>query len=278
MCDVETINGVIRCTPADDQKPDSLGSSRDPTKGALVQAPAPLRVISALPDPPFEDTSGGAAVGFDRDLMNRVAAALGRQVEFASYDGQDFDGIFALLDSGAADVVASGATITEHRRRLALFCDPYVRSGQSLVVNPSRSPDLHTIDDLAGRVVGVQRGNTSQPVVERLLREGRLGDVRLYGYPDIRRALDDVEAGRTDGFMKLEPVMRWMIRDRPALRLVQAGITREELAVAVGRGDSELAGRINVALRALAADGTLRRLGLAWLGLEIPGTRTEVPT
>ncbi len=236
----------------------------------------PLLVVSALPDPPFEDESEVGIVGFDPDVMRAIGDRLGRRVSFDRYGGGDFDGIFALLDSGDADVVASGATITEHRRGLALFCDPYVWSGQSLVVNPTRTPDLRSIDDLSGRTVGVQHGNTSQPVVQRLHADGRLGRVQVYGYPEIRRALDDVESGRIDGFMKLEPVMRSLIRDRPALRLVQVGITDEVLAVAVRSGEHALARAINAALAAMRGDGTLDRLGRRWLGTDIPGTHTRV--
>jgi hypothetical protein len=53
---------------------------------------------------------------------------------------------------------------------------------------------------------------------------------------DILRALDDLEAGHVGAVMKLEPGMRWPIRACPCLGVVQAGITEEHLAVAVGRG------------------------------------------
>ena len=236
-----------------------------------------LRVGSALPDPPFElDGPEGGAVGFDPAVMQAVAAALGREFVLVRYAADDFDGIFAGLDRGDYDVVASGATITDHRRTLARFCRPSVRSGQSLVVDHDRNPDLHGVDDLAGRTVGVQHGNTSEPVADELARTGRIAGVRRYAYRDILVALDDLAAGRIDAFMKLEPVMRWLTRDRPSLAVVQTGITREELGVAVRRDDAGLAGRIDDALDGLRADGTLARLGRQWLGTGEPGTTTSV--
>ena len=79
-------------------------------------------------------------------------------------------------------------------------------------------------------------------------------------------ALGDLEAGRLDAFMKLEPVMRWLIRDRPDLRLVQAGLTDERLAVAVRLDNAALAEAIDGAQRRLAANGALVELGRRWLG------------
>ena len=236
-----------------------------------------LRVGSALPDPPFERVGeAGEPVGFDPAVMRAVAARLGRTFVQVRYEADDFDGIFAGLDRGDYDVVASGATITEHRRTLARFCRPYVRSGQSLVVDEQLRPDVRGVDDLAGLTVGVQRGNTSEPVADRLARDGRIAGVRRYAYRDILTALDDLAAGTIDGFMKLEPVMRALTRDRPTLAVVQSGITHEDLGVAVRPDDAALAGDVDRTLDELRADGTLERLGREWLGTDVPGSTTSV--
>ncbi|MEJ2862044.1 ABC transporter substrate-binding protein [Actinomycetospora flava] len=235
-----------------------------------------LRVGSALPDPPFELDQGSETVGFDPAVMAEVAARLRRTFVQVRYEADDFDGIFAGLDRGDYDVVASGATITEHRRTLARFCRPYVRSGQSLVVDRQLHPDVRGVDDLAGLTLGVQRGNTSEPVADGLARDGRIAGVRRYAYRDILTALDDLAAGTIDAFMKLEPVMRALTRDRPTLAVVQAGITHEDLGVAVRSDDTALADDVDRALDALRADGTLERLGREWLGTDVPGSTTAV--
>ncbi len=204
------------------------------TPPVILQAGV-LKMAAAFPDPPF-DIPGEPATGFDVELMRAVAGELGLELKVESFSGDGFDGIFAGLADGAYDVVASGATVTEHRQAMALFCRPYVRSGQSLVTNARRLPDLLSVDDLRGRSLGVQDGNTSQPVAQRLQAAGKVAKVQTYAYHDILSALDDLEAGRIDAFMKLEPVMRWLIRDRPSLRVVQHGITDERLAVAVRLG------------------------------------------
>jgi len=232
----------------------------------LGKAASPLRVGAALPDPPFELMTAAGRAGFDVELMRRVAARLGREWRLVRYEGADYDGIFAGLDDGRYDCIASGTTITPDRERLADFCAPYVVSGQSLVVDPARHPNVHGVGDLKGLVIGVQRGNTSQPVADRLVAEHRAARVRVYAYDEIGQALDDLSTGGCDAFMKLAPVTEWLVRDRPRLRVVQTGITRERLGVCVRRGDAALRDAIDQAQAALVRDGTLGALVTQWLG------------
>jgi polar amino acid transport system substrate-binding protein len=226
-----------------------------------------LAVGAAMPDPPFELMLGGKPVGFDIELTQLIAARLGRTWRLVRYDGSDFNGIFAGLESGSYDCVASGTTITPERRRLADFCDPYVVSGQSLVVDAGRHPDVRSIANLGGLTIGVQQGNTSQPVADRLVAEGKAARVKVYAYGEIERALADLTTGGCDAFMKLAPVTAWLVRDRPRLKVVETGITREVLGMCVRCGDHALRGAINESQRSLLEDGTLPRLVTKWLEL-----------
>ena len=228
--------------------------------------PTVLRVGAALPDPPFELWTASGPAGFDIDLMRLIAKALGRSWQLVRYTGGDFNGIFAGLQAGDYDCIASGTTITPQRQAVADFCAPYVLSGQSLVVDVTRHPDVRSVDDLRGLVIGVQQGNTSQPVADRLVAEGRAARVRVYAYDDIAKALDDLSSGGCDAFMKLAPVMHWLVRDRPKLRVVQTGITRELLGVSVRKGNADLRDAIDRAQRTLRDNGTLARLVEHWLG------------
>jgi polar amino acid transport system substrate-binding protein len=231
-----------------------------------ADAAAPLRVGAALPDPPFELMAADGPAGFDVVLMQRIAALLGRAWQLVPYTGADFNGIFAGLDAGTYDCIASGTTITAEREQVADFCAPYVVSGQALVVDVARHPQVHGTADLRGLVVGVQQGNTSQPVADRLVAEGRAGRVRVYPYDAIEKALDDLSSGGCDVFMKLGPVLEWFVRDRPRLKVVQTGITQERLAICVRRGNSSLRESIDTAKAALGKNGTLQALADEWLG------------
>ena len=236
------------------------------TGATAPSAAQALRVGAALPDPPFEFTGKDGPAGFDIELMRRIAAKIGRTWQLVPYTGADFNGIFAGLGDGRYDCVASGTTITPGRQAIADFCAPYCLSGQSLVVDTMRHPSVRSIDDLKGLMIGVQKGNTSQPVADKLVAEKRAAGVKVYAYDEIETALGDLSTGGCDAFMKLAPVTHWFVRDRPRLAVVQTGITRELLGVCVRKGDTALRDAIDAAQAALARDGTLGVLIKQWLG------------
>ena len=234
--------------------------------GHAAAAALPLKIGAALPDPPFEFVGADGPSGFDIALMQRIAQKLGRSWHLVRYRGADFNGIFAGLDSDSYDCIASGTTITPERENIADFCAPYAVSGQSLVVDVTRHPNVHGIADLAGLVIGVQQGNTSQPVANKLVAEHRAARVRVYAYDQIARALDDLSSGGCDAFMKLAPVMEWFVRDRPKLKVVEVGITRELLGICVRKGNAALRDAVGKAQAELMADGTIPALIKQWLG------------
>src|SRR5689334_15498459 len=211
-----------------------------------------LRVGAAFPDPPFNGMPANG--GLDIDLLTAIAEALGAAVEFIPYEGADFNGIFDGLGT-AYDCVAAGTTVTAERETKAQFVPPYLISGQSLAVDTVRLPEVKSIDDLAGLTIGVQQGNTSQPIAEALVAHGKAQRVRVYG--TIRTALTDLTTGGCDAFMKLAPVLTELVKPLPGVEVVQRGISVEDIALAVGLDDQALLARITVAQTELECNGTL---------------------
>ena len=66
--------------------------------------------------------------------------------------------------------------------------------------------------------------------------------------------------------MKLAPVTARFVRDRPKLKVVQVGITTEQLGICVRKGNAMLRAAIDRAQAELAAGGTLAALVAEWLG------------
>ncbi|MCV7283179.1 amino acid ABC transporter substrate-binding protein [Mycolicibacterium flavescens] len=223
-----------------------------------------LRVGVAAPDPPFNSMPDGD--GLDLDLMRAIGDKIGATVEFVDYEGADFTGIFDALGDGAYDCVAAGTTVTPERERNATFVAPYLISGQALAVDSRRLPEVTSVDDLDGLIIGVQRGSTSQAIAERLVDDGRAGAVRVYDYNAVRTALTDLSSGGCDAFLKLAPVLTELVKPLPGVEVVQRGITVEDIAIAVAPGNQALLGRLTVAQAELEAEGALQRIRRKWLG------------
>jgi polar amino acid transport system substrate-binding protein len=222
-----------------------------------------LRVGVAYPDPPFNGIANG---GLDIDLIQAVAAAMGMTVELIAYEGSDFNGIFDELTAGRYDCVIAGTTVTPERQRRAAFAPPYLTSGQSLAVDTERLRTVRSIDDLTGLTIGVQQGNTSQPIAEHLVADGKARAVRVYDYGSIRTALTDLTTGGCDAFMKLAPVLTELVRPFAGVEVVQRNISKEDIAIAVSLDDDTTLQRITTAQAELEDDGTLQGIRRTWLG------------
>jgi ABC-type amino acid transport substrate-binding protein len=223
-----------------------------------------LKVGAAFPDPPFNGLPDDT--GLDIDLMTAIAELLGATAEFIPYQGTDFNGIFDALNTGAYDCVTAGTTVTPEREKKASFVPPYLISGQSLAVDTMRLPHVRSIDDLHGLTIGVQQGNTSEPIADRLVAAGKASRVRVYDYGTIRTALTDLTTGTCDAFMKLAPVLTELVTPIPRVETVQRGISVENIAIAVPIADQGLLRHITAAQEELEQDGTLQRMRRKWLG------------
>jgi polar amino acid transport system substrate-binding protein len=231
--------------------------------------PGVLQVGSAFPDPPFEVEINGTDTGFDADLMQHICQGLGLKWHLEKYTGDNFNGIFDGLTEGRFDAVASGTTITPDREQGVLFSDPYLEFNQALVVNVARTPEIKSVADLRGQVVGIQSGNTSDIVARKLLAAGDIQDIRYYPYHGILTALDDLSAGRIGAFIKLFPVAAWLVKDRRDLAVVEQIPTHEKLGIAFAKNNTELFTAVNKGLADMKASGLFDALSRKWLG-ELP--------
>lgn len=232
----------------------------------LTRVPGVLAVASAFPDPPFEVEAAGGDTGFDAELMQQICAELGLAWRLVKYTGDDFNGIFDGLANGSYDAVISGTTITREREQVALFSTPYLEFNQGLAVNAARTPQIKSLDDLRGQVVGIQVGNTSDIVARKLLAQGAIADIKYYPYHGIAAALDDLTAGRIGALIKLFPVLTWLVKTRPGLAVVQQIPTHEQLGIAFARTNTALCAAVNKALADLKARGSFDALCRKWLG------------
>jgi polar amino acid transport system substrate-binding protein len=230
----------------------------------LTLQPGVLSVASAFPDPPFEVAVDGKKTGFDAELMRPICDDLGMTLHPVRYSGDNFNGIFDGLGDGSYDAVISGTTITRERERVALFSDPSLEFDQGLPVNVRRNSQIESSDDLRGRVVGIQVGNTSDIVARKLLTRGAIGDIKYYPYHGILTARDDLSAGRIGALIKLFPVLSWLVKDRSELAVIEQIPTHEKLGIAFAKTNLELCKAVIESLASIKENGTFETLRREW--------------
>ena len=105
-----------------------------------------LIMVTNATFPPYEYVDKGKIDGIDPEIVRRIAQRLGYELEIQD---MAFDAIIAAVQSGKAQIAASGITVTEDRKQKITFTDSYVIAAQVMIV-PENSP-IKSEKDLKGK-------------------------------------------------------------------------------------------------------------------------------
>ena len=207
--------------------------------------------------PPFEFIDeNGNLTGFEVELMPLVGEHVGVTM---TVENIPWDTIFAGLANGQYDGVASGVTITEERKMTMDFSTPIASQGQVVIV--MTESDVQSVNDLAGRKVGVQIGTTGDFALDDYNVEKRQ-------YDDIGLAILDMVNGNIDACVCDSIIASDFVlaneNYKGMLRTAGEPFTSEEIAIAVKKGNTELLNLINEGLEAMKADGSYDDLKAKW--------------
>ncbi|GAB3600070.1 basic amino acid ABC transporter substrate-binding protein [Microbacterium tumbae] len=210
-----------------------------------------LTVCSDIPYAPFEfegGDNGTGYTGFDIDLLNAIAEKLDLTL---SVQDVGFDALQSgtTLANGTCDIGASAMTITEERKANIDFSDPYYDSLQSLLVRSDSG--ISSIDDLDGKLVGVQQGTTG----EAYANENAAG-AQILQFPSDGELWPAIQAGTIDAILQDQPVNLEHEKADDAYAIVETYDTEESYGFAFAKGEkTELLDAVNTALQELRDGG-----------------------
>ncbi len=199
--------------------------------------------------PPFEYVGDdGNPDGFDIALIKAIGEKTGMEVQIQD---MEFDSLVSSI-GGKIDVAIAGMTVTEERMKTVDFSDSYYEAVQDVIV--PKGSAIATADDLKGLKVGVQLGTTGEFIAEDI--EG----AEISAYNKAVDAVNDLNNGRVDCVIvdkNPAEVFGAQFSDKvDVLPGTQFDFEPENYAIALPKGNTELADRINNALKELKADGT----------------------
>lgn len=259
---------LAACGGEDAEQPDGEGSPTGAATGELdLVNEGQLTVCSDIPYPPFEFTTDeGDYAGFDIDLMREIATALDLELNVRE---TPFDGIFASLETGECDVVASAVTITEEREQQMDFTDPYFDADQSLLIRAEDSDQYSTLDDLAGESIGVQTGTTGAQYAEENAPE----DSQIIEFEDAGAMFAAIETGEVAALLQDFPVNAERAAQDENFEVTETFPTGEQYGFAVQQGDDALREAINGELERMRDDGTYDEIFEEYFGQSPDETR-----
>jgi polar amino acid transport system substrate-binding protein len=217
--------------------------------------------VAAEPYPPFTvKGADGKWSGWEVDLMNAVCAEAKLQCEMTE---TAWDGIIASLTSKKIDVIWSSMSITAERMQTINFTTMYYNT--PTVIIGAKNGDLNiTPDHLAGKTVGVQVSTVHEKYVQKYF--SAKSTVKTYQTQD--EVNQDLAAGRVDYVQAdggtLDAFLKTDAGKACCELKAQVPDDSEVLGVGVGGGvrkeDTELKGKIDAAIMALAKSGELEKI------------------
>ena len=201
--------------------------------------------------PPYEmTTDAGAFEGIDIDTAQAIADKLGLELQI---DDMDFDAALLSVQQGKADIAMAGVTVTDERKNVMDFSDSYATGIQSIIV-PEGS-DIASPDDLAGKMIGTQRGTTGY-----IYCSDDFGDNAVVAYDDGLTAVQALNNGQVDAVVIDNAPAKEFVAANPGLVLLDTSYAEEDYAIGMAKGNTALEDAVNAALEELKADGTLQSI------------------
>ncbi|MFK2825417.1 transporter substrate-binding domain-containing protein [Bacillus sp. B190/17] len=200
--------------------------------------------------PPFEFEEGGEYKGIDIDLINAIAENQGFQIEFSP---MDFGGIIPAMQAGQLDIAIAGMSITDERKKIVDFSDPYFDAGITLVVKKDNE-NIKAVSDLKGKTVAVKKGTVGAKFAQE--HAGKEG-FQVTQFNDSPAMFQEVVNGNADALIEDYPVIAYAIAQKElGLKVVGERLNGDQYGIAVLKGKNpELLEKINKGLAGLKKNG-----------------------
>ena len=237
----------------------STASSAASSEAASTSAAAELTTVEAgkltmatnATFPPYEmTTDSGEIEGIDVDTAKAIAEKLGLELQI---DDMDFDAALLSVQQGKADIVMAGVTVTDERKAVMDFSDSYATGIQSVIV-PEGS-DIASVDDLAGKKIGTQRGTTGY-----LYCSDDFGEDAVVAYDNGLTAVQALNNGQVDAVVIDNEPAKAYVESNPGLKILDTSYAEEDYAIGMNKSNTALLEAVNAALEELKADGTLQAI------------------
>ena len=258
---------------------------------AVAQAPRKVHFATEGAFAPWNYTNpDGSLGGFEIELYKDLC---GRAKLDCDIQAQAFDGTIPALQAGKFDAIISGMSITPKREEVVLFTVPYGSTGQTFATSKTGSlvdlPDRGALFSLTsneaaaiaevkklapmlkGKVMGVQTASIASAFVDRYLK----GVVEVREYKTTDQHDLDLAAGRVDLVMASAAYLASaaakagnddMILTGPRF---QGGLLGRGSAIGLRKDDTELKAKLDAAIQAATADGTITRLSDKYFGYDV---------
>ena len=162
----------------------------------------------------------------------------------------DFNGIISAVQNGVVDIGMAGMTVREDRLEHVNFSTTYAKGVQVVIVK--EGSDIATLDDLAGKKIGVQEVTTGDAYASE-----DYGEENVKRYNNGAAAVAALQNGQVDCVVIDNEPAKAFVAANEGLKLLDTEYITEDYAAAIAKDNTELLDKVNAALAELKAEGKL---------------------
>ena len=200
--------------------------------------------------PPYEYYDGDKIIGIDAEIAQAIADKLGMELVI---EDMEFNSIISYVNANENAFGMAGMTVTEDRKKTVDFTTSYAKGIQSVIVKADS--DIKSIDDLAGKKIGVQLTTTGD-----IYATDEFGADFVTQYNKATDCVLGLTKGDVDAVIIDNAPAKVFVEQNEGLVLLDAAYADEDYAIAVKKGDAELLEKLDTAITELIADGTVAKI------------------
>ena len=270
------INGVIASLKKDgtfeDMKRRWFKPDLSPYEEPNIEIPTtgePLRVgVTATREPFNFVDKDGRVTGHDGELARIFANRLHRPLEFMN---MKFSALIPALQSGKVDLIVTGMSATEERKKFINFSEPYFANSQVLLVRASAgeppaltgssaSGKLVSPADLKDKKIGVLQGSVFDAWATKTYPQAT-----VLQYRTLADTVLAVKTGKVDASFCPEEQLRDIMRENPEIGLMEDNLFSLNVGAAFNKESTTLRQQFDAFLADIKKSGVYADMAKRWI-------------
>jgi len=251
------------CSSAPEKKPAANAPAAPAADDSLAKIKAKGRLVVGVNADfaPFEFHAmidgKDTVVGFDMDLAKEVAKDMGVQLELKELS---FDALLTTLQSGQIDVIISGMSATEERRKTVDFSDVYYKGIQTLLTTKGNLSKFNSFSDLKDKKIGLQLSSLQDKLMTSLIPDGKYTKIE-----SMNTLFLSLKSNQIEGIVTTKIVCQMAIAANPEFVIAEKVVIDDSslkspgVAIALRKGSPSLQKQLNITVKRLNDSGQMQK-------------------
>lgn len=204
----------------------------------------------------------GILEGFDIDVAHALAQQMNTPVEIR--DLGSMTSLFMALEQGTIDMIIWGLSITQDRlKKVAMICyQGETTSSYPLIFWQTIPTGVHSMQDMQGRIVCVEPNSSQDAVLSKYT------GIEKFSTERVDDALLNLQYGKAAAAF-VEPAIAKKFKARyPEIQILEVPLALEDqvqgIGIAIKQNNTEFINKVQHAVNALKAQGTIDKLVAKW--------------